>query len=482
MAPVNRRVFLTRMGSVVATTVVGAVLTACRSSPSVPTTVTARSASTNGLTAVSNPTTTTVVTPQAAMRTATKEAVTLALWLIQLSPEQDKPFRTQVISPFAQNYPGLSFDLQYMTWSNVQEKVLTAMAGGVGPDIFQSAPQWTPLFIGKPGKENLLALDGYLATWDGAKDFYDNVMSSCKMRGKTWGLPYGADTRAILYRKDIFTDAGLDPETPPKNWHDLAEMATRTTKRNGDQWERAGYNVAPNFPNEFARGQQWVNFFYQQGGEYFNEDFSKVLWNTEPGVKALQFMIDLIYVNKVCPLGGLRGGATPAEDAFLTGKLAIQDGSVGALYAFKQYAPDKLKLVGFGYPLREVKQVMFLGGNSLHIWSGTKHKDESWTGMSYLLSPSAIAIYGEITNTPTTRISVNETAAYMKADPLLQDFARAGQYGKTVPSVPGGQQLSKFLSDAIDAATRKLVTAKQALDDAAQKANSALAQAAKSNQ
>ncbi|MBX6773342.1 MAG: extracellular solute-binding protein, partial [Chloroflexi bacterium] len=182
--------------------------------------------------------------------------MTLALWLIQLSPEQDKPFRMQVITPFAQKYPGLSFDLQYTTWSNVQEKVLTAMAGGVGPDIFQSAPQWTPLFIGKAGKENLLALDGYLATWDGAKDFYDNVMSSCKMRGKTWGLPYGADTRAILYRKDIFADAGLDPETPPKNWHDLAEMATRTTKRNGDQWERAGYNVAPNFPNEFARGQQ----------------------------------------------------------------------------------------------------------------------------------------------------------------------------------------------------------------------------------
>jgi multiple sugar transport system substrate-binding protein len=481
MERLSRRALLNGVGLLVGASALGTVLAACSSAaPPSPTVVPSTPA--EATKPAASPAASPAATPRAEIQTSTTSNITLALWLIQLSPEQDKPFRAQVIDPFRDKNPGLGFDLQYTTWSNVQEKVLTAMAGGVGPDIFQSAPQWTPLFIGKPGKENLLALDSYLANWDGSKDFYDNVMSSCKMRGKTWGLPYGADTRAILYRKDIFKDAGLDPETPPKTWQDLADMATKTTKRNGDKWERAGYNVAPNFPNEFVRGQQWTNFYYQQGGEYFNEDFTKVLWNTDPGVKALQFMIDLIYVNKVCPLGGLQGGPTPAEDPFLTGKLAIQDGSIGALYSFKKYAPDKLSLVGFGDPLKAVKQVMFLGGNSLHIWSRTKHKDESWTGLSYLLSPGPIAVYGEVTNTPTTRISVNETAAYMKADPLLQDFARAGQYGKTVPSVPGGQQLSKFLSDAIDAATRKLVTAKQALDDAAQKANNALAQAARSNQ
>ena len=419
-------------------------------------------------------------TPAVSTKPASGTAVTLGLWLIQLSPDQDKLFREKVVDPFKAKAANLAFDLQYTTWSNVQEKVLASMAGGVAPDIFQSAPQWTPLFIGKTGKENLLAIDSYLATWEGTKDFYDNVMSSVKMRGKTWGLPYGADTRAILYRKDVFKDAGLDPEKPPTTWQEFVDAAVKCTKRSGDQFDRAGYNAIPG--GDFNRGQQWVSFFYQAGGEYFNEDMSQVLWNSEPGVRALQLLVDLVNVQKVCPLGGMPAGATPAEDPFITGKLAIQDGSIGGLFNFKRYAPDKLSQLGFGNPLKDVKQLMFLGGNSLHIWSGTKHKDESWTGLSYLVSPEPIAAYGEAVNSPTTRISVNDTAPYMKADPLLQAFARAGQYGRTVPTVPGGQQLSKFLNDNIDAAGRKLMTVKQALDDATQKANTALAQAAKANQ
>ncbi|MEA2012279.1 MAG: extracellular solute-binding protein [Verrucomicrobiota bacterium] len=42
-----------------------------------------------------------------------------------------------------------------------------------------------------------------------------------------WALPYGNLARALLYRKDIFKEAGLDPEKPPKDWDELLEYSRK---------------------------------------------------------------------------------------------------------------------------------------------------------------------------------------------------------------------------------------------------------------
>lgn len=41
----------------------------------------------------------------------------------------------------------------------------------------------------------------------------------------------------------------------------------------------------------------------------------------------------------------------------------------------KTYVPDQIDDVGFGWPLKEKEQVMFLGGNSLHISKESKTPD-----------------------------------------------------------------------------------------------------------
>ncbi|GEM_PF-1043309 len=415
-------------------------------------------------------------TPTAAAVQAGSKKVTLALWMIQLNPEQDKTFRAKVLDPFNKQDPNLQAELNYITWGNAQQKVLTAMAGNASPDIFQSAPQWTPLFIGAAGKENLLSLDPYLASFDGKNDFYPNVMNSVTMRGHVWGLPYGADTRAILYRKSAFTEASLDPEKPPTTWQELATMAVKTTKLTGSTFARAGYNVPIVL---FTTGQQWTNFFYQQGGSYYNQDLTQVAWNSEAGIMAAQFQADLVNKYRTCPLGGIPAGQTPAQDPFMLGKIAISDSGSGTVLNFKQYAPTEVADLGFGWPLKEKQQVMFLGGNSLHISSETKTPQDAWTLLKDLVSPAAIEVYGEVTSTPTTRISVNQNAQYMKETPLLQKFAEAGQYGKTVPTVPGAGQTSTIIHTALESVIRGKATPKEALDAAVQQANAALAEARK---
>ncbi|NLF23449.1 MAG: extracellular solute-binding protein, partial [Lentisphaerae bacterium] len=47
-------------------------------------------------------------------------------------------------------------------------------------------------------------------------------------RGKhVWALPYGQLVRALLYRKDVFNEAGLDPERPPRDWNEFLDYSRK---------------------------------------------------------------------------------------------------------------------------------------------------------------------------------------------------------------------------------------------------------------
>ena len=44
---------------------------------------------------------------------------------------------------------------------------------------------------------------------------------------RTWAMPYQTLATVMLYRRDLFAAAGLDPERPPRDWDELRETARR---------------------------------------------------------------------------------------------------------------------------------------------------------------------------------------------------------------------------------------------------------------
>jgi len=42
-----------------------------------------------------------------------------------------------------------------------------------------------------------------------------------------WALPYGTLVKALIYRKDVFKKAGLDPERPPRDWDEFTAYCRR---------------------------------------------------------------------------------------------------------------------------------------------------------------------------------------------------------------------------------------------------------------
>ena len=72
------------------------------------------------------------------------------------------------------------------------------------------------------------------------KSFYPALMSNGQVNGKTWGIPFQRSTIVLYWNKDLFKEAGLDPDKAPATWAEQIEFAKKLTKAdasgNTSQW------------------------------------------------------------------------------------------------------------------------------------------------------------------------------------------------------------------------------------------------------
>ena len=63
------------------------------------------------------------------------------------------------------------------------------------------------------------------------KAFYPSLMMNGTYKGKVYGIPFQRSTIVMYWNKDAFKEAGLNPEQPPANWTEMAQMAAKLVKK-----------------------------------------------------------------------------------------------------------------------------------------------------------------------------------------------------------------------------------------------------------
>jgi sn-glycerol 3-phosphate transport system substrate-binding protein len=157
--------------------------------------------------------------------------------------------------------------------------------------------------------------------------FYPALMANGKIDGKTWGVPFQRSTIVMFYNKDMFREAGLDPNQPPKTWNEMAEAAKKLTKpgRWGLMIPTTGYAY-------------WMFqcFAIENGKELMSADGTRTYFTDPAVVEALAFWRSLSAEKKVSPEGAIEWGTL--RQAFTSGQAAMMWHTTGNLTAVKKEA------------------------------------------------------------------------------------------------------------------------------------------------
>lgn len=169
---------------------------------------------------------------------------------------------------------------------------------------------------------------------------------------KKYAAPQWGNSRVLIYRKDMFKAAGLDPDKPPKTWDEFIEYAKKlTVDKNGDgivdQWGAFYAGGRPEFGME-----TYLQYLYAAGGRMY-DDNGKCVVNSEEGVAALQFLADLRNKYKVVPQGVGDYVEGDNWDAIINGICAMTVDEPMILFnTVKQNGGDKVGAAM--YPVRDL--------------------------------------------------------------------------------------------------------------------------------
>lgn len=226
------------------------------------------------------------------------------------------------IEKFEEENPDIEVIAQDYPHDQFQQKIFAAEKAGKGPDIMNIYYGWIPEYV---DKGYIQPIRDELMSDDEIEDYYVDMIQPNKTDGKFYTLPTAVRALALFYNKDLFKEAGLDPENPPNTWDEVIEYAEKMTKLDSNgrfKQEGYGWNV----------GGQGLHMFQQVllrqwGVEPYSEDGQEVLWNSSPeGLDAFRYWVNM---NKKHKIGDPDFGNSYGE-AFMSGKAGmIVQGSFG---------------------------------------------------------------------------------------------------------------------------------------------------------
>jgi len=220
------------------------------------------------------------------------------------------------------------------TYQDSIAKALTALKGGTPPQlaVLLSTDMFTLI-----DEDAIVPVDG-LAKSDADKKwlggFYDAFMQNSRTGGHVWGVPFQRSTIVMYYNKDLFKEAGLDPERAPATWDELVEYGKKLTKKD------ANGNVSQ-WGVKIPSGGAFAYWLFQalttpNDAILMNEEGSQVYLDKPAVVEAAQFWQDLSVKHGVMPKGTIDWGTTPKD--FLEKKAAIVWTTTGNLTNIRKNA------------------------------------------------------------------------------------------------------------------------------------------------
>lgn len=367
-----------------------------------------------------------------------------------------KEVMDEIINRFnSQNTAGIEVEALAISFWDYWDKLGVAMAAGQEPDVFMHDLGNVP---SRAYKGVLADLTPYIMAKgiDPDKTFFSVPLSMCKWEGKFYALPFETDVRLLYWNKDLFKQAGLDPNKPPSTWQELWDYASKIDKKSPQgNYEVLGFNP--------IYGQSYFWMYVWGTGGTFHDEKGNISVNNPTVVKALEEWMAMLNKLGVKELEQFNATYGWAADAFLSGKLGvvIQVGQYASI--IRAFAPNlNYGVTHIPYP---AKKATWSNGFSLEVSSRSKNIDAAAEFVLYLVSKEVQLMMAKRLNSLICNIEAATDASLME-NPEWRLQVEALEFSQFRPFVLEAPVWYEELQKAVDEVRLGRKTPKKALDDA----------------
>ena len=286
-------------------------------------------------------------------------------------------------------------------------KVAAAAAGGGLPDLLDVDLIYMPDFINQgllqPITDQVNGYEHRDALSPG------HVAVSTTDDGQIYGVPFYVDASSLFYNKDLFREAGLDPDDPPSTWQEVIDAA-RAIDALGDDIH--GFYFAGGCAG--CNAYTFLPQIWAAGGDVIDYGARVATMADDPIVREAYEYYKTMWDEGLMPEGVRAENGSTWIDTFASGKIGIQP--LGGGWGIRGVAtanPD----MDFGVTAlpgkEEGQNASFAGGDTIAVTTEAQDVDAAWEFIEWALSEEVqVGIYAQNgAFTSRTDLADNEHAA-----------------------------------------------------------------------
>ena len=332
-------------------------------------------------------------------------------------------------------------------------------------------------------------------TLPGFSQLLPGVKQNITDSGKVYSLPINYYGHGLIYNRDLFKKAGLDPDKPPTTWDELQADAAKITALGG------GVTGYEDYSGGNTGGWHFTSEIDSLGGKMVSDDGKKAAFNSDQGKQVLQRLHDMRFKDNSI-------AATPIAswpDAFpplATGKVGMFIGAPDVIQHLVEVLGADKNVWGMGPVPGATGPAagMLAGGDLMYFKKGLTPNQikalVAWIGFEYLTPGKGQFDFARAkalaSSDKPVAIGLPQKFFWASSSPQMQQISSDLKTSATLPyqyydpyvnnpvppvlEPPAAQQIYKVLDDAMSGAmTDAGADPAKLLGDAEGKVNQVLA-------
>ncbi|MCL6625257.1 ABC transporter substrate-binding protein [Alicyclobacillus shizuokensis] len=325
-------------------------------------------------------------------------------------------------------------------YNSVYNKVTTAaMARSSDIDVVEMDTIWA----GQYYKGNIAVDLTHVIPKDVQDKFTPSSLSAASYDGHLMGIPWFSSSKHLFWNKELFKEAGLDPNRPPKTYDEfLKDSKIIQSKLGGKGIYASGWS----WKQAESLTCDYVGFLGAYGGAFFDKN-NKPIFDTGGGLQGLKEMVTLMKSGTVDP-ASLQWDEQDVANAFMAGKIAMMSNweEGDNLNDPKQSKIAGKWAVGLLPGEGQVTSAACTGSEGLAIMKTSKHKEAALAFLKWIAGDEYQTMeYKQEGQYPSVQALYTKLSSSDKSGLLLK-FDEQFKYGVNRPNAPGYVQWSDIIS------------------------------------